>query len=198
MQASEKVVSPAIDSSLAQPLMRWTIEDYHRLAESGILANRRVELIDGNLVEMAPEGAPHSHTLSSGADYLRHHLSGQALIREAHPITLSVSEPEPDIAVVKLPRSQYQNRHPMPEDILFLIEVSNSTLAYDLTTKKETYSEAGILEYWVVDVTRQIHVFRNLESGVYTEEIVFKSGSIQPLSFPSVAIRVDAFWGVEV
>jgi len=137
MQASEKVVSPAIDSSLAQPLMRWTIEDYQRLVESGILANRRVELIDGNLVEMAPEGAPHSHTLSSGADYLRHHLSGQALIREAHPITLSGSEPEPDIAVVKLPRSQYQNRHPMPEDILFLIEVSNSTLAYDLQLRKK-------------------------------------------------------------
>lgn len=195
MQASEKVVSPALDCSSAQPLMRWTIDDYHRLVDAGVIVNRRVELINGNLVEMAPEGAPHSHTINSGADHLRHHLSSQALIREAHPITLSASEPEPDIAIVKLPRSQYKTRHPFPADIFFLIEVSSSTLAYDLMVKKELYAKVGIREYWVADVVaQQIYVFRQLAADTYEEEIVFKSGNIQPLSFPAVSIRVNAFW----
>lgn len=200
MQAQEKpILAQPNQAASEQMLMRWTIEDYHRLVDSGVLANRQVELINGNLVEMAPEGAPHSSTTRSGADYLRDRLSGKAMISEAHPITLSASEPEPDIAVVKLPRSQYRDRHPFPKDVFFLIEVSNSTLTYDLTTKRDTYAEANIQEYWVVDVvTCQIHVFRNLEQGVYTEETIFKTGSIKPLSFPAVAIRVDAFWGVEV
>lgn len=196
MQAREKALSAKPNQDLGQTLMRWTIEDYHRLVDAGVLSNRRVELINGNLVEMAPEGAPHSHTTQSGADYLRQCLSGKALVRDAHPITLSTSEPEPDIAVVKLPRSRYKTRHPYPEDILFLVEVSKSTLAYDLNEKKQIYAEVAIPEYWVADVVDQkIYVFRELQAGVYTAEVVFKTGVIKPLAFPDVSVRVNDFLG---
>ena len=143
MQIQQRAPQVEVDRAL----MRWTVEDYHRLVESGVLSNRRVKLVDGNLVEMAPEGAPHSNTVRSGADYLRDRFSKKALISEAHPVTLATSEPEPDIAVVKLPRSRYANKHPHPEDIHLLIEVSQSTLAYDLNIKKQLYAESGIPEY---------------------------------------------------
>ena len=198
MQASENAIAPALDRPSTQPLMRWTIEDYHRLVDSDVLVNRRVELINGQLLEMAPEGAPHSHSVQSGADYLRERLSKKALIRDAHPITLSASEPEPDIAVVMLPRSRYAAKHPHPEDIHLLVEVSQSTLAYDLNTKKQLYAESGIPEYWVADITtKQVYVFRQLQAGIYTEEAVFKSGTIAPLAFPSASVQIDAFWGLE-
>ncbi len=196
MQAQKKTISAKTNQLSDRPLMRWTVEDYHRLVNAGVLADRQVELINGNLVEMAPEGAQHSNTTRSGADYLRDRLSGKAIISEAHPITLSTSEPEPDIAVVKLPRSQYKTRHPLPADIFFLIEVSNSTLAYDLTVKKELYANAGIPEYWVADiVARQIYVFRQLKVGAYTEEVIYKTGAINPVAFPAIAINVDALLG---
>ena len=195
MQGREKVRPIQVDCAPAQTVMKWTVEDYHRLIETGLLARRRVQLIAGDIVEMAPEGPTHSYTIQTGADHLRQRLSGKALVSEAHPITLPTSEPEPDIAVVKLPRSQYKDRHPYPEDVFFLVEIANSTLNYDLTVKKSLYAGVGIPEYWVVDVVgKKVYVFRQLEKNVYTDETVFDTDSIRPLAFPSASIRVAAFW----
>ncbi|MGH2412945.1 MAG: Uma2 family endonuclease, partial [Microcystaceae cyanobacterium] len=85
-----------------QTLAKWTVEDYHRMIEAGVLADRRVELIAGEIVEMAPEGPLHKYVTDTSAEYLRSLLQGKAKIYEAHPITLPDSEPEPDIAVVRL------------------------------------------------------------------------------------------------
>ena len=117
-------------------LAKWSIADYHKMIEAGILRDRNIQLIDGELVEMSPEGVIHAAYGGSVADYLRQVLVGKAWIREAHPIILANSEPEPDIAIVKLPKSKYFQNHPTPQDIFWLIEISDTILAYDLGKKK--------------------------------------------------------------
>ncbi|MEB5613837.1 Uma2 family endonuclease, partial [Serratia marcescens] len=79
-------------------IAKWTIEDYHRLIEAGILASRQVELIEGDIIEMTPESPFHAYITEDAAKYLQNLLRDFALVREAHPITLSDSEPEPDLA----------------------------------------------------------------------------------------------------
>lgn len=177
-------------------LIRWTVEDYHRLIEKGILHNRQVELLAGEIVEMPPEGPEHSYKTASGAEYLRNCLAGKATIREAHPVTLTASEPQPDIAVVRGTHEDYRTRHPQPEEILLLIEISRSTLAYDLGDKKQTYAEAGIDEYWVMDISaRELHVFRRPSAGIYTDSQVVNKGSLQLLMLPSVSVTVKTLLG---
>lgn len=134
--------------------VKWTIEDYHRMIDAGILDDRHVELLNGEIVEMSPEGIPHASFSSDAADYLRSLLSGRAKIREAKPITLPLtdSEPEPDIVIVRLPSSIYHAHHPYPEDVFWLIEYSDSSLKKDLEVKTQTYAAAGIREYWVINL----------------------------------------------
>ena len=119
-------------------LAKWTVEDYHLMIESGVLTNRSVELLEGEIIEMSPEGPLHRFTSDAVAEYLRELLRAQAKVFEAHPITLSNSEPEPDIALVRLPNTNYLTRHPYPEDIYWLIEISNTTLEEDLGRKKKS------------------------------------------------------------
>jgi Uma2 family endonuclease len=173
-------------------LAKWTIEEYHQMIEAGILQNRRVELLAGEIIEMPPEGPLHAFYGEEFADYLRNRLAAKALIREARPITLTNSEPEPDIAVVQPPRDNYRNRHPYPEDIFLVIEVSHSTLAKDLEIKRKTYAQAGIIEYWIIDVqNKQLIVFRYPNNDDYSFKQEIKQGNIAMLAFPEVEVTVD-------
>lgn len=173
-------------------LAKWTVDDYHRLIDSGILAQRRVELLRGDLIEMSPEGPGHAYTTETGTSYLRGQLKHRALVREAHPITLAQSEPQPDIAVVRLPRDRYRQRHPSAADIFWLIEVAQSTLAYDLGEKKRVYALASIPEYWVIDlINRQVYVFRQPLGEAYEAERVIDRGSIQPVAFPEIDLKIE-------
>ncbi len=171
---------------------KWTIDEYHKLVDSGILDDRRVELLKGIIVEMAPEGTPHVVYCMESVKYLRLLLGNRAEVREAHPITLpNDSEPEPDIAIVTAPNSQYLAHHPYPENIFWLIEYSNTTLAKDLKDKKQIYAEAGIKEYWVVNLqASELIVFRDRASDTYRSELKLATGDISPLSFPDVSIAV--------
>lgn len=176
-------------------LAKWTVADYHRLIEMGIFRDRSVELLAGDIVKMAPEGAIHAFVTEGGSQYLRSLFSGMAVVREAHPITLSDSEPQPDIAIVKPPRSRYRDRHPYPEDVFWLIEISQSTLDYDLKEKKISYAQGKIPEYWVVDVQdRQIHVFRQPEGNDYQVKLMVNEGTITPLAFPEIKVLWQGFW----
>lgn len=171
---------------------KWTIEEYHQLIETGILDDKRVELLQGIIVDMPPEGMPHAVYCSESIKYLRSLLGDRAEVREAHPITLpNDSEPEPDIAIVHAPSRQYLTHHPYPADIFWLIEYANSTLKKDLNDKKRVYAEAGILEYWVVNLqTSELIVFRDLDRGTYKSETILVTGNIAPLSFPDLQIKV--------
>lgn len=172
-------------------LAKWSVEDYHRMLETGILVDRRLELIAGEIVEMTPEGPLHRYVTDTAADYLRSLLLGKAKIYEAHPITLPDSEPEPDIAIVRLQTERYRTRHPYREDIYWLIEISDRTLT-GLDQKKKIYARAGIFEYWVVNVKSQIlKVFRELEAENYLSETEYAQGIIYSLAFPNLPISVE-------
>ncbi len=176
-------------------LLKWTLEEYHHLITTGILANRSMELLHGEILEMPPESPIHTQITETTVEYLRSLLKELAYVREAHPITLSNSEPQPDITIAHPPRNNYRQRHPYPEDIFWLIEVANTTLAYDLGEKKQAYAQAEILEYWVVDVENQeIYVFRHPQADNYESEVIFRQGKINPIAFPDIPVSVSRFF----
>ena len=172
---------------------KWTINEYHRMIAAGILDNRRVELLKGEIVEMSPEGEPHAYFSSEAGEYLIRLLGDRAMVRPAKPITLpNDSEPEPDIAIVQRLGREYLEHHPYPENVFWLIEYSDSSLDKDLETKSRIYAEAKIPEYWVVNLKkRQIIVFRDPEDGEYATKSTLTGGTIYPLAFPDLAVSVD-------
>jgi Uma2 family endonuclease len=137
------------------PRHRLTIADYHRLGEAGILGeDDRVELLEGQLVDMSPIGPRHALAVDALTELLLPAVAGRAHVRVQNPITLdSGSEPQPDLAVVRRPWSGYPRAHPGPADILLLIEVADSSLELDLGAKRAIYARAGIAEFWIVDLT---------------------------------------------
>jgi Uma2 family endonuclease len=173
---------------------KWTLDDYHRMIEVGILESRHVELLNGEIIEMPPEGPEHAQQSTDTADYLKQLLGNRAVVRDAKPITLpeSASEPEPDLAIVEPLRPLYRTRHPYPENIFWLIEYANTTLSKDLNIKRKTYAAASIREYWVVDLKhRQLKVFRNPLNGDYASEETLTTGEIRPLAFQDVVVSVQ-------
>jgi len=172
---------------------KWTIDEYHRMIAAGILDDRRVELLKGEIVEMSPEGEPHAYSSDEAGEYLARLLTERAKVRHAKPITLpNNSEPEPDIAIVQRLGREYREHHPYPENIFWLIEYANSSLEKDLETKSKIYAEVGIPEYWVVNL-KKLHlvVFREPSDGEYTSKFTLTTGTIQPLTFPEVSVSVE-------
>lgn len=173
-------------------LAKWSVADYHCMIEAGILQNRRVELLGGEIVEMSPETPIHYTTAKRGAKYLESLLAGKADVRFNGPITLQDSEPEPDIAIVRLPESAYLERHPFPEDIFWIIEVAKTSFKQDKEVKSAVYAAAGIPDYWILNLsTRQLTVLRSPQSGQYTEELTFQRGSVSPLAFKTISVSVE-------
>ncbi|MEA5579930.1 Uma2 family endonuclease [Nodularia harveyana UHCC-0300] len=172
---------------------KWTLDEYHSMIDSGILDDRKVELLEGEIVEMSPEGEPHAYCSDEGGEYLAKLLGSRAKIRQAKPITLpNDSEPEPDIAIVQLLGREYREHHPYPENIYWLIEYANSSLDKDLELKPKIYAAAGILEYWVVNLKKfHLVVFRDILDGEYATKQTLSTGTIQPLAFPDISISVE-------
>lgn len=183
---------------MAVTTYKWSIDEYHSMIESGLLADKPVELLNGEIVEISPQRActhvreEHSYTNDDVAQLLRDKLTGLAKIRESHPITLDNSEPEPDIAIVRLPKTIYTQHHPYPEDIYWLIEISHKTLNKDLTEKSMIYAQNNIPEYWVIDlVNKQLIIHTNPRNNQYTQIKTYKSGTVSPLAFPDIKITFD-------
>jgi Uma2 family endonuclease len=173
-------------------LAKWSVDDYHRMVEAGILRDRHVELLAGEIVEMSPETPIHYTTAKRGAKYLEELLSGKADVRFNGPITLSNSEPEPDIAIVRLPESSYNDRHPAPQDIFWIVEVAKTSLKKDLDIKAAIYATAAIQEYWILDLsTKQMIVLRNPQDGEYVEKYTTGEGIITPLAFADISVSVQ-------
>ncbi|MEP1080314.1 Uma2 family endonuclease [Leptolyngbya sp. PL-A3] len=173
---------------------KFSVDAYHKMIAAGALDDRRVELLNGELIEMPSEGAPHAGFSSDAGDYLRDLLQGQAKVREGHPITIpqNDSEPQPDLAIVQQLGEVYDERHPQPEEVYLLIEFSDTSLEKDLDPKAKLYAAAGIQEYWVVDLrSKVLVVHRTPSKGRYGLVQEINSGSISPLAFSNIKVSVE-------
>lgn len=147
---------------------RLSVEDYYRMAEVGILtAAMRVELINGEVIDMSPIGALHAALVNVLSRYFTRRCGDSAIVSCQNPLRLDdENEPEPDIVVLR-PRSDcYSTAHPTPGDAVLVVEVSDSSLDYDLTVKVPLYAQFGVPEVWVVEAaTRTTHLFRSPQSN---------------------------------
>jgi Uma2 family endonuclease len=172
--------------------VKITLDQYHRMVDAGVWDDCHVELLNGVVVEMSPEGMPHASRSTTTGEYLSDMFGRQVQIRDGHPITLpSGSEPEPDIAIVQRVEDNYLSHHPYPENIFWIIEYSNSSLDKDLGVKADIYASEDIPEYWVINLKQNILiVFRDPVDGKYQSRQEFTTGTLCPLAFPDVAIEV--------
>lgn len=141
---------------------RFTLSEYHHLAEIGFFGeDDRVELIYGQIVEMAAKGTAHEVCITRLLRELPKLISDRATIRCQSPIVLLTnSEPEPDFTIVQNRDDDYLNSHPKPENVLLVIEISDSSLDYDQAVKLPLYAEAGISDYWLFNlIDNQLEVY---------------------------------------
>ena len=178
---------------------KLTVDEYHRMGESGILhEDERVELLDGELYEMAPIGDDHIGGVISLEYFFGQRLGGRAFVSTQNPIRLSgYSEPEPDIVLLRLREDFYRTGKARPEDVLLLVEVAASSLDYDRTTKLPRYAAAGIPEVWIVNlVEERIEVYRQPAGDGYALHSVHVRGdTVAPAAFPDVTLRVEEILG---
>lgn len=184
----------SLDSS-SSLLRLWTVDEYYQMAKTGILqSDEKVELIAGQIIRnMTPQGSFHAAAITRTNRLLNQPAQPRFLVRSQLPIQLdNRSEPEPDVALVKSDRLDYDDRHPKAEDVYLIIEIADSTLKTDLTLKKQVYAEANIADYWVLDLTkRQLYVYRQpTEEGYQQEQIVSEQDNISPLYFPDLQLKV--------
>lgn len=177
-----------------------SVDAFHRMGEAGILGPAdRVELIDGEIIDMSPIGALHAAIVARLASYFSQRLGGAAVVWCQNPLRLDdTSEPEPDIAILRSRADFYTTAHPGPTDVLLLIEVADTSLAYDLSTKVPLYARHGVPEVWVIDAaTRQTRVFRQPigrgEAGGSAGSGYATEISIEPREAVSCAGVVDDF-----
>lgn len=180
----------------ARPI-RFSREDYFRLAAIGFFEGKRVERIRGEVVEMSPTDWAHVVGCRKTGEVLEAVFAGVGWVsRGDQPIALADSDPEPDVLVAP---GRFEDYTDHPTAALLIVEVANTTLQRDLTTKAELYAENGIPEYWVLDLDhRQLHVFRNpnplpagLGAAAYRTHLTLgATDSVSPIAVPAAAVRV--------
>ena len=173
---------------------RFTVEEYYKLAEVGILApDERVELLAGEIIKMAAVGSRHAFCVDEFTEKLMPlALAGRARVRTQNPIQLSEeNHPQPDIAVVA--RNEYVDAHPLPEDVMLLIEVSDTTAGFDRRHKLPMYALHGIPEVWLGDINaRRVEVHDEPIAAGYARVRVFDAGeTLSPGAFPDLEIPVS-------
>ena len=178
---------------------RFTVEDYYRMANAGILApGDRVELIDGEIIQMSPIGTRHLGCVNATNAVFLDAFKGRAVISGQNPVQLSdFTEPQPDIVLLKVRNDFYRGKHPEAADALLVVEVSDTTLAYDRDVKLSYYAAAGIPEVWIEDLNSdRILVYRNPFEGIYEVHLTLsRNESISVQAFPDTAFAVSDFIG---
>ncbi|WP_310488195.1 Uma2 family endonuclease [Chamaesiphon sp. VAR_69_metabat_338] len=178
-----------------------TSADYYQMMESGIIREgERVELILGQIFTMAAKGTRHTVATTRLITELPMLLQRRAIVRCQEPITLpNDSEPEPDIAIVRLRSDDYINSHPSPADVILVIEVADSTIKFDRDTKAPLYAAVGINEYWIINlIDDRLEIYRQPEGNIYTSiEIILPPRSINLPGFPEIVLSIDDFFPVQ-
>ena len=156
----------------------WTVTEYRLMGENGALPpNARVELIEGEIVDMPPIGSFHAGVVIQLTGILSRAVAGSAIVNVQNPVELSDrSEPEPDLTLLRPREDFYKRSHPRPADVLLAIEVADSTLARDREVKRSLYARHDIPEYWIVDIAgERVLTFREPSGERYAHESVVES-----------------------
>lgn len=173
---------------------RFTLDEYHRMVEVGILnEDDRVELIRGEIVQMAPIGRDHASCVARLTHVLLGRLHGRTVLWPQNPLTiLPDSEPQPDIILLTWRDDFYRRALPRPQDVALLVEVAGSSLRYDQHVKGALYSEAGVRDYWIVDLDGDaVEVHRDPgPRGFGRTERLTRGSILAPLAFPDVTLAV--------
>ena len=174
---------------------RFTAAEYSRMIDAGILAeDDRVELLEGDIVEMAPIGSRHAACVNRLNQLLSTRIAGPFIVAVQNPIRLGeFSEPQPDLAILRPRPDFYSESHPGPEDILLLVEVSDTSADYDREVKVPAYGTAAIPEVWLVDLASgAVEVHRDPMPGRYGSVEVARAGSqVSPRAFPDLTVQVS-------
>jgi Uma2 family endonuclease len=198
-------LAPAIEFPVAPhspiiypPRKRWTRAECESIEATGLWDRERLELIEGELITKMPKKRLHMIVLTSVLEWLASafgmkHLNPEGPIDVA-PEDDPTSEPEPDVALLRKTGSEYTSGNPPASDVRLVIEVSDTTLAFDLGPKARLYARAGIPEYWVFDINeRRLIVHRDPRAGVYSAVTAYAEGeSVAPLALPSASFPVAA------
>ncbi len=184
----------------------FTLEEYERMVEAGVFdEDARVELIRGEIVEMAPIGLPHAACVARLTKALEKRAGDTAIVwPQNNPIwLLDDSRPEPDVTLLRWREDYYGGKRPTPEDILLVVEVSDTTLRSDRNVKGPLYAEAGISEYWIINLQDDvIELYANPDEGAYRRTAKAKRGeTITLLTLPDLLkdeVEVSYILGLKV
>lgn len=173
---------------------RFTVDDYYRMAEAGILApDERVELLDGEVVPMTPIGNRHAACVDRLARLVFERLGSRVHLRIQNPVRLDEhSEPEPDVALLRPRDDGYAGGHPTPDDVLLVVEVADASLHRDRDLKLPLYARAGVPEVWVVDLSSHtVEVYAEPSLDGYGSARRARTGSLVPVEVPHLKLDVD-------
>lgn len=185
---------------IAQPQVhQWTRREYRRMAAMGMFEGRRVELIEGQVIDMAAMKSPHAASVDLAAAALTLAFGPDYYIRQQKPIIAGdISEPEPDVAVIRGSIRDFAAEHPREADLI--VEVADTSLSYDRGLKLSLYAKVGILDYWIINLAdRQLEVYREAQSDPeaaygfsYGEKLIYRENqSATPLAAPKGSIAVN-------
>lgn len=189
-----------MDTTIEPKRRLFTLEEYHRLGEVGVFREKeRLELIEGDIVEMSPIGRVHAGTVDRIARAFFRRVGERAGVRIQGPVTFAdlVSEVQPDVTLL-VPRSDfYTGGHPGASDVILVVEVMDSTVTYDRGVKLRLYARAGVAEVWLANVnTQRIEGYRRPGAEGYAESRVFQlEESIAIQAFPDAAFTVHELLG---
>lgn len=173
---------------------RFTTKDYYRMAETGLLKpDARVELLDGEIIDMSPIGPPHGGATKRLNRFFTGVARSRWLVAVQDPVHLDEhSDPQPDLMLLRPAPDDYSTRHPGPKDVLLLIEVADTSLDYDRGKKLPAYGRAGIPEVWIIDLLEQtIEIYRQPHAAGYGSIAVLRAGEkASPQPFPDAEVNV--------
>jgi Uma2 family endonuclease len=179
---------------------RFTLDEYHRMGEAGILGeDDRVELIEGEIIEMSPIGSRHAATVARIHHVFSTRLGNRAVVWSQNPLLLArhQSEPQPDVMLLAARSDFYAAGLPEPPDVKLLVEVADSSLLYDRRTKLPLYARAGVGEVWLVDLEAgRIEIHRGHAGARYRNVTLPRAGeSFAPGAFPDLSITLGDLLG---
>ena len=180
------------------PRHRFTVADYHRMGDAGIFhEDDRVELIDGELFQMAPIGSPHAAIVIRLNSRFGALAADRYLISPQNPLQIPPhSEPQPDIVLLRPRADGYYGSLLQPSDVLLLVEVADSSLEWDRDVKIPIYGRHGVIESWLVDLEhRTVTVFRDPGQDGYLSSVQIREGAVSPCCLTDIAITLEDLFG---